>query len=236
MSATDVAATIGSIAFDQPDAAALFERLGLDYCCGGNRTLEEACTQRGLDAATVGVMLDALGGETATGRPEGHDLRGASIDELCDHIVTRHHGPLHADLDRISHLLATVTRVHGETHQELFDLERLFGGLRGELEHHLNLEEESLFPACRELDVAGAAPAFGDDLLELLEDAHSSTGDALSTLRELSHGYRPEAALCSTHRLLLDALHAFEVDMHQHVHEENNVLFPRVRERLAARV
>lgn len=237
MNAIDPAATLGDLVSKRPEAAALFERLGIDYCCGGAGSLEHACAQRGLDAPTVAVMLESLDDETASAGPDPHDLRGASIAELCDHVVAAHHDPLRTELVRISELLETVARVHGETHRELYDLKRLFAAQRADLEHHMDLEEEALFPACRELEPRdpGSTP-FGADLLELLEDQHSSTGDGLSALRELCGGYRSEAALCSTHRSLLRALHAFELDLHLHVHEENNVLFPQVRDRLAAGV
>lgn len=232
MSSTDHA-TLGDLVLEQPAAAALFERLGLDFCCGGRRTLEQACHQRGLDAATVGVLLGALGDEPAALTPDPHDVAGASITDLCDHIVARHHEPLRADLPTISDLLGTVVRVHGKGHPELHDLQRLFATTRGELEVHMELEEHSLFPACRTLDQDRDAAAFDPGLLALLEDDHDTAGEALCALRELTGGYDADRALCGTHRRLLQALHAFELDLHQHVHEENNVLHPRVRGRLA---
>lgn len=235
MNANDHAATLGDLVLDQPAAAALFERLGLDYCCGGRRTLEQACGQRGLDATTVRVLLAALRDEPATPSLDHHDVARCSISELCDHIVARHHEPLRTDLAHISELLATVVRVHGKGHPELLDLQRLFATTRSELEIHLRLEEHTLFPACRTLDQHGDASAFDEGLLVLLEDDHATTGDALYALRELSGGYDTDQALCGTHRALLQSLRALELDLHQHVHEENNVLFPRVRERVAAR-
>ena len=126
-----------------------------------------------------------------------------------------------------------MARVHGGQHPELADLQRLFATTRGELEEHLRLEEETLFPACRAVDDGGAAAVDPSDL-EHLEHDHQATGDALCALRELSGGYDRDRALCGTHRALLGSLHALELDLHQHLHEENNVLFPRVRERLAA--
>jgi regulator of cell morphogenesis and NO signaling len=231
--ATDHAPSLGELVLQQPAAAALFERLGLDYCCGGDRTLEQACRQHGLDARTVGVLLDGLADEPHSAELEAHDVARATITELCEHIVTRHHDPLRRELPRISDLLATVVRVHGTTHRELHDLQRLFATVRDDLEDHLRVEEQTLFPACRALDDDPAA-AFDRDLLGLLEDDHAATGDALCALRELAGGFRTDAALCSTHRSLLRALRAFEIDMHQHVHEENNVLFPRARARTAA--
>jgi regulator of cell morphogenesis and NO signaling len=229
----DHTSTLGEMVLEQPSAAALFERLGLDYCCGGGRTLEEACGQHGLDARTVSVLLEGLADAPRSADLEAHDVARATIPELCEHIVTRHHEPLRRDLPRISDLLATVVRVHGKSHRELHDLQRLFTAIRADLEAHMRVEEQRLFPACRALAQAQDA-AFDRDLLALLEDDHQATGDALCALRELAGGYRTELALCSTHRALLRALRAFELDMHQHVHEENNVLFPRARARLAA--
>lgn len=235
MKVTDHAATLGDLVVHQPAAAALFERLGLDYCCGGRRTLEQACSQRGLDAQTVSVLLGGLRDEPATPSLHHHDVARSSITELCDHIVAGHHEPLGTDLAHISDLLATVVRVHAKARPELLDLQRLFATTCTELEIHLRLEEHVLFPACRNLDERDDASAFDEGLLVLLEDNHETTGDALYALRELSGGYDTDRALCGTHRALLQSLRAFELDLHQHVHEENNVLFPRVRDRLAAR-
>src|SRR5919112_1762420 len=122
MKAIGPATTLGDLVLDRPAAAALFERLGLDYCCGGRRTLEEACAQRGLDAKTVTVLLDAPDMRDV----RHHDLGHCSLADLCEHIVARHHEPLRADLPRIDELLATVGRVHGKRHPELADLHRLF--------------------------------------------------------------------------------------------------------------
>lgn len=234
MSPTDHVSTLGELVLQQPRAAALFERLALDYCCGGRRTLEQACSQQGLDAHTVGALLHALADEPPGADLEAHDVSRATIPELCEHIVTRHHDPLRRDLTRISDVVATVVRVHGKTHRELLDLQRLFTAIRSDLETHMRIEENTLFPACRALDDEPAAAVFDRDLLVLLEDDHATTGNALCALREVAGGDSTDAAVCSTHRTMLSSLRAFELDMHQHVHEENNVLFPRVRARVAA--
>jgi regulator of cell morphogenesis and NO signaling len=226
---TDPGATLGQLVIDRPAAASLFEQLGLDYCCGGRRTLEEACVQRGLDAKTVTVLLDALRHEPIPHELDHHDVAHSSISALCEHIVARHHEPLRADLPRIDNLLATVVRVHGKNRPELADVQRLFSGMRGELEIHMRLEEHKLFPACRALEEHGDASGFDADVIALLEDDHDATGDSLSALRELCGGYDSGWALCATHRKLLQSLGQLELELHQHVHEENNVLFPRVR-------
>lgn len=223
--------SIGALVAESPARAELFERLRLDYCCGGAQTLAEACAERGLDPGTVGELLAALDDEHLSGDTiERQDWQRASVDELCEHIVAVHHEGLRRELPRIAELLATVSRVHGRGHPELRDLERLFAGMRAALEPHLELEERVLFPACRELEAQQDASAMLDrDVLALLEDEHADTGEALAKLRKQAHDYDLRQALCGTHRALLEALRQLELDVHQHIHEENNVLFPRVR-------
>lgn len=231
MAQIDPATSLGALVAELPARAELFERLRLDYCCGGADTLSDACAERGLDPAAVGEMIVALDAEPGSGDPsETHDWQGASVDELCAHIVSVHHDGLRRELPRIAELAATVGRVHGPDHPELREMGRTFADMRAELEPHLELEERVLFPACRELEAhQDEAATLDRDVLTLLEDEHAHTGAALATLRKQAHDYDPNQALCATHRALLDALHRLELDTHQHVHEENNVLFPRVR-------
>jgi regulator of cell morphogenesis and NO signaling len=234
MDQIDPATSIGALVAERPARARLFERLRIDYCCGGGQTLAEACANRGLHPDTVARLLQAL--DTAPpdrGWPlEDMDWRKASIGELCQHIVWAHHEGLRRDLPRIAELAATVERVHGRGHGELRDLARMFAGMRSELERHLDLEERVLFPACVALERDGAPLDQG--VLALLEDDHADTGDALVAMRELAADYDTGRALCGTHRALLEALRRLELDLHQHVHEENNILFPRVRALAAA--
>lgn len=222
--------TLGSIVAERPQTAVVFERLGLDYCCGGQQTLEDACRSADLEPGTVAKLLAALDDATAEGRPAGHDLGSASIDELCEHIVSAHHDPLREEMPRISELMAKVVRAHGAEDPEVVEVAELFAQTRTELEEHMEREEELLFPACRKVaaDESGASP--DDQLMAELGDDHQSVGDALRRMRTLSHDYRPESAHCTTHRVLLHEMHEFELDLHRHIHEENNILFPKVRE------
>ena len=224
----DPNASLGQLVAEQPGRAETFERLRLDYCCGGGQTLGRACERRGLDPVTVCRMLEALENSQLDGQHlERNDWRRASISELCDHIIAAHHDRLRVELPRIDELLTTVVRVHGAQHHELHDLLRLFKSLRRELESHIETEERAVFPACRAAEADGAA--FDLDVLAVHEQEHEETGDALVALRELAHDYDPAGTLCGTHRRLLEALHRLELDLHQHIHEENNVLFPRAR-------
>ena len=220
--------TLGALVAERPALTETLEQLRLDYCCGGDQTLAEACRRRGLDAATVAVLLEQLANAAPLRRVDPHDLRGATVPELCDHIVGAHHDRLRQELPRIEELLATVVRVHGGEHAELHDLERLFTALARDLREHLSTEETSVFPVARALAAGEQGDARAVELVEEHTAEHTATGDALAALREMAGGYETESAYCGTHRSLLQALEAFELDLHQHVHEENNLLFPRM--------
>lgn len=229
MSGIDTRTTVADLVVREPRAAALLEQLGIDYCCRGRRTLEEACGQHGLDAHTVATLIAGLPHEPDRPQDGVHDVARSSIAELCDHIVVAHHDRLRRDLPAIGELTATVVRVHGAGHPELGDVQRVFAGLRAELESHMEREEREVFPRCKELERADDRETFDQGLLAVLEDDHESVAGALLALRELCDGYDTRGALCGTHRRLLRELQALERDIHQHVHEENNVLFPKVR-------
>jgi regulator of cell morphogenesis and NO signaling len=224
-------ATLGAIVAARPAAASVLEGLGLDYCCGGGRTLAEACAERGLDPVTVLAVLDSIDADGGGGGG-AHDVAAASIEELCDHIVEEHHRPLHPKLERIAELLGKVVRAHGPHDPSVVRLRERFEEARAELVEHMRVEERELFPACRELGRPGGT--VDRDLIGHLEDDHGATGAALADLRALAGDYRPERAHCNTHRVLLHELAALELELHRHIHEENNVLFPKVRDRLAA--
>jgi regulator of cell morphogenesis and NO signaling len=228
MNRIDPNITLGELVNEEPARAALLERLRLDYCCGGAQTLAEACARRGLDQRTVRALLEAL--KEPNGRQdelEDLDWRRASLGELCDHIVARHHDGLRRELPRIEELLRTVVRVHGQGHAGLHDLQRTFTGMSEELLPHLKLEERIFFPAARKLESDGAE--VDEPLIQKHEHDHEHVGDSLTALRELTSDYDTDRTLCGTHRALLDALRSLEADLHQHIHEENNVLLPRVR-------
>jgi regulator of cell morphogenesis and NO signaling len=204
---------VGELVAAVPARARLFERLGIDYCCGGRVSLADACRARRLDPETVAVLLDAFGDIPAAGEP---DWSTVSLAQLCDHIVDVHHAFLRRELPRISTLLEKCERAHG-----LVEPRALFDELRGELEPHMLEEEQVLFPAVR------AGSGIDASLVDDLDDEHAAVGQLLQRLSVLTNGYDPSAALCNTHRAALAALADLERDLHDHIHEENNILFPR---------
>jgi regulator of cell morphogenesis and NO signaling len=199
----DQGATLASRVAERPARAEVFERLQLDYRLDADR-----------------LPLGSAG---------DRDWRGAGIGELCDHLVSVHHEGLGRELPRISELLAKVARVHGEKSPALARMEQRFSGLCHRPLSHIELEERAWFPACRALEGEEGATAVGEEPIARHEVDHSGVGDELFAMRELAGGYDASTAFCGTHRALLDALRELESDLHQHIHEENNVLFPRVR-------
>lgn len=151
-----------------------------------------------------------------------------SIAALCDHIVTVHHDGLRETFPRIAGLLSTVVRVHGDREPQLAEVQRVFAAIRTELEPHLASEEDELFPACIAWERDGTP--VDEETIDEHEREHAAVGVALAALRHLSRGYDRRAALCNTHRTLLEALEGFEQDLHRHIHEENNILLTRVTE------
>jgi len=210
----DPSRTVADLVLEQPSRARVFEGLGVDYCCGGKQSLSAACDARGLPVEDAVAVL-----ESAAGEPSGErDWANAPLSELCDHIVTAHHDHLREELDG---LLEKVVRAHGDGHPALSELRDTFAVLRSELEEHIVTEETQLFPLVR-----SGGPYDAEQVAELEHD-HEWAGSALAKLRDLSDGYDLDHALCNTHRATLDGLRELELDLHQHIHEENNVLFPR---------
>jgi regulator of cell morphogenesis and NO signaling len=207
------ATTVAELVVERPASARVFERLGLDYCCGGRRSLADACRRRGLDLDAVVAELE--GAEPAAG---GCEIAGLSDAELCAHIVSAHHDRLREELPRLSALLDKVVRAHGEDDPRLVFARGAFSDLRAELEQHIGEEEQVLFPAIAAGDTVVAAS---------FEDDHERAGALLERLSELTDGYDLRGARCNTHRATLTALAELQLDLHQHIHEENNVLFPR---------
>lgn len=232
MNTIDPQTSLAELVVEYPALAGLLERLHLDFCCRGGRSLAAACTERDLDVDTLVRVMEAQASSDAL--PE-HDFDGrdSPLADLCDHIVSAHHEPLRRELPRLAEALTKVVRAHGKDDPRLSTAQLLFDGLARDLHGHLDREEQLLFPACAALE-SGDGVADGHALLDELAQDHVETGETLAQLRGLADDYRLETARCRTHRALLDSLAALERDLHLHIHEENNVLFPRIRTRLAA--
>lgn len=224
MPEVSTATTVAELVVDRPSRARLFEELGPDYCCGGKRSLGEACEARGLDPETVVALLNAdLGASTGATT----DWSQAPLGDLCDHIVDTHHAFLRRELPRLATLWEKVERSHGAESPAAHDVRATFEQLRAELDRHTDEEERVVFPRLKSLNGDGADEALALELAAL-EYEHESAGALLARLAELTDGYDTSLALCNTHRAAIDGLRELERDLHEHIHEENNILFARV--------
>jgi len=228
--------TVRDYALEAPPTIPLFEKLGIDFCCGGNRPLEEACLASNLNIEEV---LKSL--ETALARavkPSERELQTGSLAELISHIVKTHHVFVRTQIPQIEKLLEKVYDKHGLNHPELGRIRNVFRGLAQELMMHLVKEENILFPYVERMEESVMQhepvlpPPFGTiaNPVRMMEHEHDNAGIALKSIRESSNGYNPPADACTSFRALYTALANFEKDLHQHIHLENNVLFPKAQQ------
>lgn len=226
--------TVGELVVERPNRSRIFEQLGIDYCCGGKKSLEDACHRKGLD---VNFVIDQLENSNQTQSENGSriDPSTISLSELADHIQAVHHDYLRSELPRIDQLVNKVANAHGERDPRLLRLVDLFAAFREELMMHMHKEEQILFPIIRALE-SGSTPDSASDAahcgsitnpIRQMESEHDNAGNALEQMRELTDGYQLPEMVCNSHRAMLDALAFLERDMHTHVHKENNILFPR---------
>ena len=224
-------ATVGDIVAADYRTAGVFEQFGIDFCCGGRRSLDEACRTASADPTDVVRALTAL----PPHRVDDDDVMRWPVDRLIDHIVTVHHAYVRSALPRIAGYLAKLQEAHGARHPELARVAPTFDQVSADLEQHMLKEEQVLFPYVRDLaehaeEPCGALPSpFGTVLnpIRMMEREHRAAADELGTIRELTNGYTAPEDGCTTYAVCMAELARFEQDLHRHVHLENNVLFPK---------
>ena len=216
--------TVGELVAARPLLARVFQKLGIDYCCGGKLTLAVACARRGLDPATTVALLESTAALTAAG-PAEVDASAMGLTELADHIEAMHHAYLKTELPRLVEMADRVASKHSWRDARLPEMADAVSTLASELFNHMQKEEAVLFPLVRRIE-AGARGDISAPIAQM-EAEHEAAGALTARLRELTDGFTPNAEACNTHRALLAGLAEFESDQHRHVHKENNVLFPR---------
>lgn len=231
----DGARTVRELAIEVPNATRTFERLGIDYCCGGLRSLNDACMHA--HVALKDVLSELGQGSTfrPASEPNSQKFSGGTLAELVEHIVSTHHVYVKQELPRLQQLLRKVVSVHGTAHPELDNIQQVFQVMSAELTSHMMKEEHILFPYIVALENAVSnsrpkpRPAFGtvSNPVHMMELEHDSAGTALKEIKTLSSNYEPPEGACFSYRTLYTALKEFESDLHQHIHLENNMLFPR---------
>lgn len=228
MTTIDTTKTLAELVIERPERAEVFEQLGLDYCCGGKQTLQQACDEKGI--SVDGVVRHLIEAERTPAYDEV-DWSQAKLTELCEHIVQTHHAYLRHALPRLSELAKKVMEAHGQEQPYWHEVREVYENMRLELHMHMQKEEQVLFPAIEQMEQANAPLRFGfgsiANPIRMMHYEHDTTAAALRTLDQLTNHYTPAEDACPTTRALLAGLAALEKDLHQHIHKENNILFPR---------
>lgn len=222
---------VRDIAVAIPTAIRVFERVGLDYCCHGQHTLTEACAKKNIALPPVLEELEKLQPENAA--PAESEWAHAPLKELTEYIVKKHHAFTREQLQLIDTLMAKVEQRHGAEHPEVFQVGKVVAVFGSELKHHAGCEEANLFPYIAALGTGNLpdlpAPAMGSVMMPIkhMMSDHDQTAEELQELRKLTNDYTPSPEACPTWRGLYRAIEELEADLHQHIHLENNILFPR---------
>lgn len=224
-------ATVGALVAEDYRTATVFQKYGIDFCCKGGKSINEVCQQKGLDLPGLLSELKAVSdqpGEVPI------PFNSWPLDLLVDYIEKKHHRYVQASIPPLLQFLKKIYSVHGSRHPELLEILNEFSALAEELYLHMHKEEHILFPFIRRLvqmkqgtPTVLSAP-FGtiNNPIQMMEHEHESAGEKLSHLEQLSNHYQMPEDGCTTYRVAFELLKAFEQDLHQHIHLENNILFP----------
>lgn len=227
----DTNKTIGEMVADDFRTASVFSSNKIDFCCKGNRTLDEVCSQKGLDVSTV---LEQLEKATATDNT-AIDFNTWELDLLIDYIEKKHHRYVEEKIPVLLSFLLKLEQVHGAAHPELFEIKNLFKRTADELTQHMKKEELILFPYIKQMVEAArnktplSAPGFGSvaNPIAMMMEEHENEGNRFEKIVAISNNYTPPADGCNTYKVTFQMLQEFESDLHTHIHLENNILFPK---------
>ncbi len=223
-------AIIGQVVAGNYRTAGIFTKFGIDFCCKGNRSIEEACRQKNIDPAAVATALEAV-----LARQDDSDVRYDSwpLSVLINHILQRHHQYVTTQIPVLQVYLRKLCSVHGKEHPELEEIRQLFDETASELIMHMKKEELVLFPFIQQLaETSSTTPgihAFGKlgGPVEAMMHDHDQEGERFRKIASLSHDYTPPPEGCTTYKVTYAMLKEFEEDLHLHIHLENNILFPK---------
>jgi regulator of cell morphogenesis and NO signaling len=224
--------SIGDIATAIPSSVRVFQRHNIDFCCGGKRALGAVCRERGLSFAATVSAIEASVSANATAR----DWTQEPLARLIDHIVVTYHDSLREELPRLQAMAVKVAQVHGQKAPYFVEIATTVDVLSEDLLAHMHKEESVLFPVIRAIDQRRADAAWIKAPVSVMEHEHDRAGGMLSELRKLTGGYAIPTGACATTRALYQGLEELEHTMHEHVHLENHVLFPRALGQRAATV
>lgn len=218
--------TLGEIVAADFRTAEIFKKAGIDFCCGGKKSLEQACTEKLID---LPLLINELKALEAQPMSQTYNFNEWDLAFLSDYIVNTHHKYVLKTLPELVFYTQKIASVHGNRHPELIKVANLFEQINAELLQHLKQEEEMLFPAIKEVLKNNTAEAKATIASEIsrMNGEHEFAGGAMDKINELTAGYQIPEDACNTYRVALQLLHQFEDDLHVHVHLENNILFPK---------
>ena len=218
--------TIGEIVANDFRAASMFKEAGIDFCCGGNKSLTEACKEKGADESHLIQQLETLAQTPVSG---AMNFKEWELGFLSDYIVNTHHKFVLKNLPELVFYTQKIASVHGEHHPELKEVASLFTKINEELLQHLKNEEEVLFPAIKEAEKRATAEVKSTIVSEItrMQGEHEFAGGAMDKINVLTNNYLIPEDACNTYRVSLKLLEQFEDDLHVHVHLENNILYPK---------
>ena len=231
-----VTESVGEIMVKHPETRKPFEEMGLDYCCGGKNSLKEACENAGLSPQDVIQRLKRVIEDSGTEQSDRKDLDNIPLKELIDHIISEHHAFLKKELPRLKNLREKVYRAHQQKHGRMLDsLGRVLEKLRVDIEMHLAKEEQILFPLIKQIEShvkqGGPEPNVhcGNiaNPINQMEYEHEVAGSLLAEIQKTTSGYNPPSDACESFKALYDGLRELEDNLHEHIHLENNILFPK---------
>lgn len=224
---------IGYVVVQFPKAADIFKKYHVDFCCGGDRPLAAAFAEQNLDESEILEQLNGSYTEYLQSTNDTtKDWSEQSLTNLVDHIVETHHQYLNMNLPAIGELALKILRVHGDKHPELYRIHKLFNLLRTELEQHLITEEVELYPVIKEYEITSSMKDLNKikKIVTNLEDEHETAGGVLKELRSITKNFTPPEDVCASYKLTFKKLEELESDIFQHIHLENNILHPRLRQ------
>jgi regulator of cell morphogenesis and NO signaling len=208
----------------------VLKNLGIDFCCGGGKSLQRACEENQLNPEEV--LQELKNAAVQDSKPDQQDWNSMNPPDLIHHIVETHHSYLNKALPEITETLEKVLQAHGENHPELSQLQETFLTLRQDLEPHMWKEENILFPRISSLHeenqlISGMPSNSVENPIRVMLSDHDHVGALLATIRKLTHDYRPPQDACQTFKYLYIKLNELEDDTHLHIHKENNLLFQK---------
>jgi len=223
---TNIEPTIGEIVANDFRAASMFKEAGIDFCCGGNKSLSEACKEKGADASRLIEQLETLAQTPVTG---AMNFKEWDLSFLSDYIVNTHHKFVLKNFPELVFYTQKIANVHGDHHPELIEVAALFTRINEELLQHLKNEEEVLFPAIKEAEKNASTAVKSTIISEItrMQGEHEFAGGAMDKINVLTNNYFIPQDACNTYRVSLKLLEQFEDDLHIHVHLENNILYPK---------